>query len=203
MANDFWDSRYRNPDYAYGINPNQYFKHFIDHHSPGKLLLPGEGEGRNAVYAALKGWEVTAVDQSTEGKRKAMALAEKNQVSFTYLINNLANDPDTDSYRDQQFDAIALIYVQFPPEIRLHVHKMLVKHLLPGGSLLMEAFSKGQLGRPSGGPQAIELLYDRILLIQDFQQLNILELYEKEEWLEEGPYHQGRAAVIRLLGRKK
>lgn len=199
MVNDFWDSRYSKPDYAYGIKPNQYFKYFIDKHTPGKILLPGEGEGRNAVYAARKGWAVTAIDQSSEGKRKALKLAEKNRVSFTYRVENLLNDP----FQPEQFDAVALIFLHLPPEIRLHIHRQFVKSLVPGGFLLIEAFSKDQLGRASGGPPEIELLYDQILLGEDFQQLNMLELYETEVILNEGLFHQGKASVVRLLGRKE
>ncbi len=58
MGTEFWDIRYSDSEYAYGTEPNVYFKSFIDTHSSGKILLPGEGEGRNAVYAAVKGWEV-------------------------------------------------------------------------------------------------------------------------------------------------
>lgn len=199
MSNEFWDIRYSQAEYAYGIKPNEYFKHFIDHQTPGKLLLPGEGEGRNGVYAALKGWKVTAFDQSQEGKRKALQLADRNHVSFTYHVGNLMNAP----FQNERFDAIALIFVHFPPEVRLHFHKMFIQLLAPGGFLVMEAFSKDQLGRTSGGPQAIELLYDRILLSQDFQKLNILELYEKVELLNEGLFHQGQASVVRLLGKKE
>lgn len=199
MSNEFWDIRYSETEYAYGIQPNKYFKHFIDHHTPGKLLLPGEGEGRNAVYAARKGWDVTAIDQSAQGRRKAMELAETNQVSFTYHVGNLTQAP----FQNERFDAVALIFVHFAPEVRMHFHKMFMHLLVPGGFLLMEAFSKDQLGRTSGGPQAIELLYDRIMVSQDFQKLNILELYEKEETLDEGAFHQGQASVIRLLARKE
>jgi len=198
-VSEFWDTRYSQPDYAYGINPNEYFKHFIDNHPPGKLLLPGEGEGRNAVYAARKGWDVTAVDQSSEGKRKAGELSEKYQVSFTYRVGNLIND----SFQAEQYDAVALVFLHLPPEIRLYVHKKFAESLKPGGFLLAEVFSKDQLGRDSGGPQAIELLYDPILLGQDFRQLDILELYKTEVFLEEGPFHQGLASVVRFLGRKK
>jgi len=67
MGTDFWDIRYSDSEYAYGTEPNAYFKRFIDMHSPGKILLPGEGEGRNTVYAALNGWEVDAVDLSQAG----------------------------------------------------------------------------------------------------------------------------------------
>ena len=76
-----WDNRYSADDYIYGIEPNSYFKSIIDSLKPGSLLLPGEGEGRNAVYAASKGWKVTAYDISTEGRKKAMALAKANNTA--------------------------------------------------------------------------------------------------------------------------
>lgn len=66
-----WDSRYSNLNYAYGIEPNKFFKEVLDKNNfTGKILLPAEGEGRNAVYAAKKGLDVTAFDISIEGKKK-------------------------------------------------------------------------------------------------------------------------------------
>ena len=59
---EFWNERYSQEAYAYGTEPNAFFKSRIDQLSPGKLLLPAEGEGRNAVYAATKGFEVSAYD---------------------------------------------------------------------------------------------------------------------------------------------
>ena len=53
---ELWDKRYAEKDYVYGIEPNQFFKEVLDKYSfKGKILLPAEGEGRNAVYAAKKG----------------------------------------------------------------------------------------------------------------------------------------------------
>ena len=82
MTTEFWDMRYGDKDYAYGTEPNVYFKSFIDSNSSGKMLLPGEGEGRNAVYAAINGWDVYAVDQSQAGMEKAKKLAELNDVTI-------------------------------------------------------------------------------------------------------------------------
>ena len=53
---EFWDSRYSAEEYVYGILPNEYFKSkLITDEKSGNILFPAEGEGRNAVYAALKG----------------------------------------------------------------------------------------------------------------------------------------------------
>ncbi|MBR9997406.1 MAG: class I SAM-dependent methyltransferase [Cyclobacteriaceae bacterium] len=198
MPKEFWETRYGQLNYAYGTAPNVYFKKFIDNHPAGRIMLPGEGEGRNAVYAARKGWEVTAIDQSLEGKRKAEKLAKENQVSLDYRIGNLSDFP----FRPEEFDAIALIFLHLPPENRLFTHKNFVRSLKPGGYLLVEAFSKDQLGRSSGGPPVRELLYDEMILTNDFKELNIIELNPVEEWLDEGPFHQGEAKLVRLMARK-
>ena len=80
---EFWEIRYAEKQYAYGENPNVYFKEQLDKLKPGKILLPAEGEGRNAVYAAKQGWEVMAFDLSSEGKNKAEKLAAKKRRKYS------------------------------------------------------------------------------------------------------------------------
>ena len=83
----FWDQRYSDDQYAYGIEPNAFLKECLDKHPfSGSILFPAEGEGRNAVYAAKRGLKVVAFDPSVEGKKKAEKLAAKNQVSIEYII---------------------------------------------------------------------------------------------------------------------
>jgi ubiquinone/menaquinone biosynthesis C-methylase UbiE len=105
-------------------------------------------------------------------------------------------------FRDHEFDLIALIFLHLSPKYRVHIHKQFIRILKPGGYLLVEAFSKDQMGRASGGPPALELLYDQFLLTRDFHTLEIMDLYQTEESLEEGPYHQGEASLVRMLARK-
>lgn len=71
---EFWNGKYSSKEYIYGTEPNEYFKSALEKYRPGTILLPGDGEGRNAVYAAKKGWQVTAFDFSNAAKEKA----EKN-----------------------------------------------------------------------------------------------------------------------------
>lgn len=198
MATEFWDDRYGNNTYAYGKEPNRYFKKFIDEHTPGRLLLPGEGEGRNAIYAAARGWKVIAIDQSLEGMKKAGTLAKEHNVSIDYRLGDLS----AFAFQNGEYDAIALIFLHLSPGIRPAVHKNFIRSLVPGGHLLVEAFSMDQLGRSSGGPPVRELLYDEALLARDFRPLEIIELYRTEELLDEGPFHQGPAEIVRLLARK-
>ena len=195
---DMWNERYAHTEYAYGKEPNQFFKAFIDQHPAGRILLPAEGEGRNAVYAALHNWEVHAVDFSEEGKRKALALAAENGVEIDYEISDLAHL----DLGKTHFDAIALIFAHIPLGLREKVHRKLVGHLLPGGYLVMEVYAKSQLGRDSGGPKSLELLYSSEELLNDFEGLVIEQLEETEVHLREGIYHQGDARVIRMIARK-
>ena len=73
----FWNERYADSQYAYGTEPNAFFKSQIDQRPAGRILLPAEGEGRNAVYAATLGWDVYAFDFSTKAKEKALLLRIK------------------------------------------------------------------------------------------------------------------------------
>ena len=68
-----WDDRFGKQEFAYGVEPNDYLKEQLEKLNKGNIFFPAEGEGRNAVYAAKQGWDVSAFDISKEGKRKADA----------------------------------------------------------------------------------------------------------------------------------
>ncbi len=194
---DFWSQRFAAQEYAYGEQPNVFFRQQLDLLPVGKLLLPAEGEGRNAVYAACKGWEVWAYDFSEAAREKAMSLAQKcGELHFRY---DLCTHQEA-SYPEEYFDVVALIFAHTPE--RKLLHERAVHWLRPGGMLLLEGFSKKQLHYTSGGPKQEALLFDRAMLKSDFQSLSTFEIEEAVVVLDEGPYHQGQAAVIRVVGRK-
>lgn len=200
----FWNQRYRQEAFAYGKAPNQYFKENIQKLNPGKILFPAEGEGRNAVYAAQLGWDVYAFDISEEGKTKAKKWARENKVSINYQVGQL---PDL-NFGNGTFDAIALVFAHFPPNIKAEYHQLLDKKLKKGGMVIFEAFSKNNLDyrkkNPDiGGPLDKDLLFSTEELESYFKNYEVLELVEKEVDLNEGLYHKGKGSVIRFLGRKK
>ncbi|CAG5080650.1 class I SAM-dependent methyltransferase [Parvicella tangerina] len=199
----FWNERYAEPSFAYGEGPNEFFKQELDQLTPGKILLPAEGEGRNAVYAAKKGWDVHAFDQSEEGRKKAFELAKKNHVSINFQLQDL-NELD---YPNESFDCIALIYVHTPPASRRKTHQNLCKLLKPNGTLILEGFHKDHINYNSknpkaGGPKAIDLLFSIQELQEDFCGMNILQLEETITHLNEGNYHVGESAVVRMVAKK-
>jgi 2-polyprenyl-3-methyl-5-hydroxy-6-metoxy-1,4-benzoquinol methylase len=198
MANEFWDKRYSEKNFAYGKKPNQYFKQKIDELKPGKLLLPGEGQGRNAVYAAKLGWRVTAIDLSEAAKQRALEFAKENNVKIEYYVTPL----EKFNFSENEFDAAALVFTHFPPGVRYEIHSLIIKSLKPGGVLIIEAFSKKQINNTSGGPKDLASLNSINELSEDFKDLNILESIEMQVNLNEGPYHQGKADVIRMIVKK-
>ncbi len=195
----FWDDRFSGENYIYGEAPNQQFKEFIDSLPKGTILLPGEGEGRNAVYAALKGWNVIALDQSVKGKEKALALANKMQVNIDYRVEDLLKS----DFSPGSFDAIALVFLHLPEEIRKKVHCYLQELLKPGGKLLLVGFSKDQLTYSSGGPKNIDMLYTCDMLNNDFTELSVEQNVKEMMELNEGLGHNGSGSVITFKGHKR
>ena len=193
-----WDERYSSPEYVYGTEPNEFFRSELIKLPPGRLFLPAEGEGRNAVFAAGRGWAVTAVDFSREGMKKAKRLAEQSGVSIDYTVSDL-HDYDIPT---EAFDAVGLIYCHIPAALRTTFHQKIINSLKPGGTVILEAFNKRQLTRTSGGPKSDDLLYDMNGLKNDFASLEFEKLIELTVGLEEGEGHSGAAEIIRLLARK-
>ena len=201
---EMWNSRYSDSKYAYGITPNAFFKTIIDKYNlSGKILLPAEGEGRNAVYAAKKGLEVFAFDISIEGKKKAEQLAMQENVVINYEVGQFFDL----ELVNEKFDVAALIYAHFPPSILSKYYQKVAKLLNPSGLLILEGFSTNHLelraANPKvGGPGMIEMLFSEETVLSNFPNFEILELEEVEVELKEGLYHNGIGKVMRFIGRK-
>jgi SAM-dependent methyltransferase len=200
----FWNERYAQSDYVYGEEPNRFFKKMLD--SPelsglnGKsMLLPCEGEGRNALYAALCGWDVTAVDFSESGREKALKLAEKRGVNIDYVVADVSSHP----FGDQKYDIIGLVFAHFLPEARKAIHRAMVNALKPGGVIILQAFGKEQLRYTSGGPSNLDMLYDPDEIVDDFAPLKCILKVRETGYLEEGKYHSGIADLVSLVFRKE
>lgn len=191
-----WNERYAQKDYVYGKEPNVFFKEKLAALKPGNLLLPAEGEGRNAVYAARIGWQVTAFDSSIEAQKKALRLAKEFQISINYLEESY----DTIAFEENSFELIALIYAHHPK--RQEAHQKLLSYLKPGGLVILEGFSKKQIENNSGGPKSLDLLFSKEELASDFASLSEISIWEEELNREEGEFHLGKASVIRLIGKK-
>lgn len=204
MKHHFWEERYAQEEYIYGKEPNAFLKEVLPTLKAGKILFPAEGEGRNAVFAAKNGWDVSAFDASAEGKKKALALAEQHGTQIDYQVSTLE---DVD-YPMHSFDALALVFAHFPESNRKDYHQKLVTYIKPNGTLIIEGFSKShsrfQASNPqAGGPKDLSMLYDLETLKSDFEDFEFLEAYETEVKLSEGEHHVGLSSVVRIVAVKK
>ncbi len=201
---EFWDNRYSEEEFAYGEEPNSFFKSQLEKLAPGKILLPADGEGRNGVYAATKGWDVCAFDISKEGKFKADHLANAHGVKIDFEVGAL----EEMNYAPESFDVIALIFAHFPFSIKEMYHKKFLNLLKPGGVIIFEAFSKDHLEYNAenpevGGPKNIDLLYNAEELEDYFDVLEKQMIVTTEIELSEGKYHKGVGSVLRYIGKKQ
>lgn len=193
-----WDERYSEPGFAYGTAPNEFLATVVDRIPHGKILSLAEGEGRNAVYLASLGYEVTGVDSSAVGLRKAMDLAAAQGVTITTI------QADLGVYRiaPAEWDGIISCYCHIPSAIRIPLHRAAVLGLKPGGVFVLEAFSKEQFANDTGGPKSLDMLMSLAELQQELAGLEFIHAVEIERDVREGSRHTGLASVVQIVGVK-
>jgi hypothetical protein len=196
---EFWNERYAQEEFIYGTEPNEFLRQTLELLPIGKIILPCDGEGRNAVFAAKLGWEVNAFDYSPSAKEKAKALAKQQGVNPVFEVADILEK----DFKEDSADVVALIYAHFPADLRKIAHLKAVKWLKLGGKLILEAFNPMQMENSSGGPKNIEMLYTEDMLREDFKDLKIEKLEILETTLAEGEFHKGKADIIRVVAIKE
>ena len=165
-----------------------------------RVLLPGDGEGRNSVWLAELGHHVTAVDSSALGLDKTRLLAAEKGVAVDAKLADLEHwAPEPAS-----FDAVLLTYVHLPTSWRAQAMQRLARGLRGGGWFVLEAFHPLQLGYSSGGPKDVTMLYTLQMLRDDLAASGLQEAlaWEGEVTLAEGTGHQGPAYVTRYVAQR-
>ncbi|MDP2316390.1 MAG: class I SAM-dependent methyltransferase [Pseudomonadota bacterium] len=193
-----WDLRYGEPEPAYGYEPNEFLRAMAEKIPPGPVLCLAEGQGRNAVWLASQGWEVTAIDASSVGMESARRLARARGV----LIETIVADLSTWEGPHGHWAGIVAIFGHFPAPVRERVHRAIPSWLRPGGVLLLEAYRPEQLQHGIGGPPDLRLLYTLEQLAADFAELEIERLEAVDREVREGRYHTGSGAVVQLVARR-
>ncbi len=195
-----WDERFGTEEYAYGKEPNDFLVEAvaIGKLTGGKALSLAEGEGRNGVYLAEKGFHVTAVDSSAVGLNKARKLASERNVRIKTIQADLSEYEITPDY----WDVITSIFCHLPPEMRKDIHRQVVAGLSDGGIYILEGYSKDQLKYKTGGPKTPELLFGLKTIISELAGLEFLHGVEFVREIREGGYHTGPGAVVQVVARK-
>jgi SAM-dependent methyltransferase len=197
-----WSQRYRDAGetYLFGTAPNAYL---VSH--AGLLagchdvLCVADGEGRNSVWLAERGFSVTAQEISPVALQKARALAAERSVVVTFE----ARDILAGEWPVAAFDAVIAVFIQFAaPRERACLFEGLKRTIRPGGVVLVLGYTPAQLEYRTGGPSAAENLYTPELMREFFADWKILRLDEYEAVLEEGTGHNGRSALLGLVARK-
>jgi SAM-dependent methyltransferase len=201
LSPEYWNDRYAEDTFAYGEEPNAFLVTVANPIKPGgRVLVPGDGEGRNGVWLARQGFDVTTVDMSEVGCAKAMALAEKQGVTIKTVCADLMEW----HWPIAEYDAVVSIFLHFTPEIRPALHGKMRDALVPEGRLIIEAFDPAHLAlreiNPSvGGPGNGAMLYDTEMLAADFAPMQLQFAEHCEVELAEGHYHHGRSSVVRAV----
>ena len=196
-----WDERYRTNETVYGHMPNVFWASQLAMMNPGHVCLPCDGEGRNAVWAARQGWQVSSFDLSPEGVAKTQAFASQQKVCVQVQVADAL-----DVEFDTRFDAVGLVFAHMPSDCRALFHNRAWSWVTPGGRLIVEGFHKDQLGLDSGGPTHLDMLFDEGTFVRDvvdvFDDARLIWSARCEQVLDEGPFHQGHAVTLQAVIQK-
>ena len=193
-----WDQRYAGKDFAYGTEPNSFLVENAGLLS-GPVLSLAEGEGRNAVFLASLGLEVLGVDGSEVGLAKAREFASSKGVAIrTETADLMEYEPPENFFR-----SVISISAHLPSDVRQRLYPLVERSLKPGGMILLEAYSKGQFDRDTGGPKDLDMLMSVEDLEAAFPNCEPMLSQETEREIVEGSFHTGLASVVQFIARKK
>ncbi|MEC8295213.1 MAG: class I SAM-dependent methyltransferase [Pseudomonadota bacterium] len=196
-----WEERYAgSADYVFGTAPAQFLRDHLDYLIAGQSVLAvADGEGRNSVFMAERGLEVTALEFAPTALDRARSLATEKRVTVDFQHCDILNDP----WPKAQYDIVAGIFIQFVgPEGRAVQFDRMQAATKPGGVVMLHGYTQKQMEYGTGGPPFLENLYTPEMLRAAFSGWEIvtLEAYERE--VQEGRGHSGMSALIDLIARK-
>lgn len=196
-----WDQRYSTTEYLFGTDPAAFLTRHADLLEPGsEALVVADGEGRNSVYLAANGLQVTAMDVSEVGVGKARRLAIDRGTTVDFRVADILGwnwEPDT-------YDLVVAVFIQFlNPQQRSTVFNGMQRTLSPGGRLLLHGYHVEQIRYATGGPSDPTYLYNETLLAQAFAEMEIEVLHSYDTTIAEGAGHTGMSALIDLVATKR
>lgn len=155
MDRDQWDDRYAGTELLWTAEPNRFVVEELAGLPPGRALDLGTGEGRNAVWLATRGWQVTGVDFSAVGLAKAAKLAARHAVRVEWA------EADLRDYRPApgHYDLVLLAYIHLPAADLARLLERAAAALAPGGTLLVVGHDVDNIAHGYGGPPDPAILH--------------------------------------------
>ena len=201
MSNaEHWDQRYHNAkDDGAGLwaaQPHQRFQHIVSDLTPGRALDLATGDGRNAIWLAHHGWQVTAVDFSAAGLDIAREHAHAQQVSVNWQLADV-----TQWSPNQIFDLVTITYLHLAEDMNATVIQRASQWVAPGGTLLVIGHDKDNIAQGTGGPQDSAVLYspETLRSATSLQIVAAQQITRNTATDPEGPQDSGSIAIDTLL----
>jgi len=199
MENEKWNQRYSNTDLSGHQEHSSILEEQIKHLTPGKALDLAAGEGRNSLYLARAGWQVTAVDFSDVAVKNGRVLAKKQEVSIDWNIADLtAYSPEPETC-----DLVCLFYLHMPRETFRRVLTKAAGALRPGGTLLVAGHDLSNLTEGFGGPQNPEVLYTPEDITGMLDSMEIEYAQKEKHFSDHGSSERGKPQVDCVVRAKK
>ncbi|AXF57666.1 class I SAM-dependent methyltransferase [Salicibibacter kimchii] len=199
MSKEHWDNSFSDQDFVYGQKENVFIHEMSsiipDHSNVGCFA---EGEGRNAVYLAKLGYDVTTYDQSTIGLEKTKTLASESNVD----VKTVQIDLTKEKVNTYQFDAAIMVFGHVPKTDQPFLMENMIDSVKPGGYVIFEVYSKDQLKYQTGGPPSLDMLYDPSEILNWMKDYTCIHFYYGEATRNEGKRHSGLGHVIQAVIQK-
>ena len=154
MQREDWDARYAWVEDVWD-EANRFLVAEVAELEPGRALDLACGQGRNAIWLATRGWEVTGVDFSEVAVAKALARAERDALPATFVCADLLDyEPNTGAY-----DLVLLLYLHVPAIERRRILAKAASAVSPGGTFILVGHDLANMADGVGGPSDAALLY--------------------------------------------
>lgn len=170
MDRSQWDARYSTEELLWSAEPNQFLVHEAEALPPGTALDVACGEGRNAVWLAGRGWQVTGVDFSPVALEKGRRLADRSEVAVEWVEADVAEwSPPAEA-----FDLVIVFYLHLPAELRRTVYGRMAAAVAPGGTMVVVGHHSRNLHDGYGGPQDPAVLFSAEEVAADLAGLRVV-----------------------------
>ena len=196
-----WDDRYRGSGLVWSATPNMWVEQEASRLTPGRALDLACGEGRNSIWLAHRGWQVTGVDFSSAAISKAQTLAEAQDPPVIPIDWRCA---DATTFQSSlEFDLALLVYLQLPARQRRAAVRSAWNSLAPHGHLLVIAHHSDNLEHGVGGPQEPAALYTAADIVADLAEVDPAAAVERAERVRRPVQGTDRPALDTLVRASK